>query len=90
MSEQLADKLAATKQYVKIGIDLAVKTVTGVSTDPTKRPDVTAVRKNGKVDIFEVPSPTDSLSKLEAKGNDTFNKLGNRAGNYQATARCSK
>ncbi|WP_372588202.1 RHS repeat-associated core domain-containing protein [Acidovorax sp. BLS4] len=90
MSEQLADKLAATGRYVKLGIDLAVRTVTGVPTDPGKRPDVTGLRKDGKVDIFEVPSPTDDLKKLQDKGNQTLKDLGNRAGNYQATKRCSK
>jgi uncharacterized protein RhaS with RHS repeats len=90
ISEKLADKLAKTGRYIKIGIDLAVKTVTGVPGDPAKRPDVTGVRSDGKVDIFEVPSPTDDLQKLKDKGAQTLKDLGDRAGNYQATARCSK
>ena len=90
MSEALADKLAATGKYDKIGIDLAIKTVTGVSTDPSKRPDVTGLRKDGKVDIFEVPSPTDKLQALKDKGDNSLKQLGARAGNYVATSRCSK
>ncbi|WP_218186790.1 hypothetical protein, partial [Pseudomonas sp. NBRC 111117] len=85
MSEDIAEQMAMSGDYERVGVNVAVKTVTGVPTDPITRPDVTGLRKDGRVDIVEVPSPTDVTKKLEAKGRTTLLGLGGRAGEYSAT-----
>ncbi|MBC3478932.1 MULTISPECIES: RHS repeat-associated core domain-containing protein, partial [Pseudomonas] len=87
ISEGMAEQMANSGQYEKIGVNVAVKTVTGVPTDPITRPDVTGLRKDGKVDIVEVPSPTDNLKELQSKGRSTLKGLGDRAGGYTETER---
>jgi len=85
MSEDIAEQMAMSGDYERVGVNVAVKTVTGVPTDPITRPDVTGLRKDGRVDIVEVPSPTDKLPALEAKGRTTLAALGEREGTYLAT-----
>ncbi|WP_374755539.1 hypothetical protein, partial [Pseudomonas sp. NBRC 111117] len=85
MSEDIAEQMAMSGDYERVGVNVAVKTVTGVPTDPNTRPDVTGLRKDGKVNIVEVPSPTDKLPALKAKGDTTLAGLGDRAGTYLAT-----
>ncbi|WP_167400247.1 RHS repeat-associated core domain-containing protein, partial [Pseudomonas qingdaonensis] len=85
MSEDIAEQMAMSGNYERVGVNVAVKTVTGVPTDPITRPDVTGLRKDGKVDIVEVPSPTDQSHKLRAKGQNTLQGLGDRAGAYRET-----
>uniref|UniRef100_UPI001FD2887F RHS repeat-associated core domain-containing protein n=2 Tax=Pseudomonas TaxID=286 RepID=UPI001FD2887F len=87
LSEDIALQMAKSGDYEKVGVNVAVKTVTGVPTDPITRPDVTGLRKDGRVDIVEVPSPTDQLTRLEAKGRITLQGLGARAGDYTATGK---
>ncbi|POA50374.1 type IV secretion protein Rhs [Pseudomonas sp. MPR-ANC1] len=89
-SEAIAEEMAKSGDYQKVGVDVAVKTVTGVPTDPRTRPDVTGLRHDGTVDIVEVPSPTDNSDKLKAKGQKTLAALGSRAGGYSATPKTKR
>lgn len=82
--------MANSGDYEKVGVNVAVKTVTGVPTDPITRPDVTGLRKDGKVDIVEVPSPTDDPHKLRAKGDVILQGLGGRAGSYIETPKTKR
>jgi hypothetical protein len=50
---------------------------------PNRRPDITAVRHDGTIDQFEVPSKTDTYSALRARMNDNAKNLGTRAGKKQ-------
>ncbi len=90
MSEDIAEQMAMSGDYERVGVNVAVKTVTGVPTDPITRPDVTGLRKDGRVDIVEVPSPTDDPKKLKAKGKVTLQGLGDRKGDYHETEKTKR
>jgi RHS repeat-associated protein len=90
ISEEMADQWANTGNYTKIVLNRSVKFLTGVKTDSRNRPDVTGLRKDGKVDFVEVPSPTDKFNELDRKAAETQCSLGDRAGSYTRTARTEK
>ncbi|WP_281503698.1 RHS repeat-associated core domain-containing protein [Ectobacillus sp. JY-23] len=47
------------------------------------RPDIMVVRKNGRVDQYEVPSKTDNVDKLVIRMKQNQNLLGKRGGKFE-------
>lgn len=74
-TNELAESGEYQKIYVNKGIRNEVKDVT-----PNRRPDITAVKKDGKIDLFEVPSKTDDPDALVKRMTEVRNQLGDRAG----------
>ena len=74
-TNELAESGEYKKIYVNKGIRNEVKDVT-----PNRRADITAVKRNDKIDLFEVPSKTDEPDKLVERMEEVNKQLGDRAG----------
>ena len=74
-TNELAESGEYKKIYVNKGIRNEVKDVT-----PNRRADITAVKRNDKIDLFEVPSKTDDPDKLVERMEEVNKQLGDRAG----------
>jgi hypothetical protein len=57
--ERKARELIKTGKYREVHLDRGVEQILGKKFKVNRRPDIVAIRKNGKVDLFEVRSKTD-------------------------------
>ncbi|SEL29478.1 RHS repeat-associated core domain-containing protein [Paenibacillus sp. OK003] len=74
-----ATKLAQSKDIVKVYLNKGMgNEIKGIS--PNRRPDIMSVRRDGKIDQYEVPSKTDRVSDLIKRMQDNQRLMGNRAG----------
>ncbi|PYE49289.1 type IV secretion protein Rhs [Paenibacillus barcinonensis] len=74
-----ATKLAQSKDVVKVYLNKGMgNEIKGIS--PNRRPDIMSVRRDGKIDQYEVPSKTDRVSDLIKRMQDNQRLMGNRAG----------
>ncbi len=77
--EKQAEEMKNSGDYSKIYLNKGISNeFPGIK--PNRRPDVWGVRTDGKIDIFEVPSKTDSIKKLNDRMADTLKLFGDRAG----------
>ena len=74
-TNELAESGEYKKIYVNKGIRNEVKDVT-----PNRRADITAVKRDDKIDLFEVPSKSDDPDKLVERMKEVNKQLGDRAG----------
>jgi Pre-toxin TG len=74
VGEQLADAGAEKVFYNK-----SLKTVTDGAVDSKLRPDVSSVT-NGKVDVIEIPSPSQTVQQMQEKINNMDEILGDLSG----------
>ncbi|SHM65371.1 hypothetical protein [Gracilibacillus kekensis] len=75
-----ANELAKSDNISKVYLNKGISNeIPGVK--PNRRPDIMAVRKDGKIDQYEVPSKTDDVNALINRMQDTQRLLGDRAGN---------
>jgi RHS repeat-associated protein len=74
-AEELAKSDDVTKVYLNKGIG---NEIPGVS--PNRRPDIMVVRKDGKIDQYEVPSKTDNIDDLTNRMMDNQRLMGDKAG----------
>ena len=75
-------KLEESGQYIKIYVNKKLSNeIPGAS--PDRRPDIMAVRRDGKIDQFEIPSKTDHPKDLYERMDNTRKILGDRAGDIQ-------
>lgn len=58
------EKLIATGEYEYITLDLAWRTATGRASQSKLRPDIVGLRRDGKVDAWEIASQTDNVKDL--------------------------
>ena len=65
-----------SKIYVNKGIRNEIKTA-----KINRRPDIMAVKRDGTIDQFEIPSKTDVIEKLRIRMSRNSAVMGNRAGN---------
>ncbi|MEW4370825.1 RHS repeat domain-containing protein [Paenibacillus kandeliae] len=74
-----AEELAKSDNIVKVYLNKGIgNEIPGAS--PNRRPDVMAVRKDGKIDQYEVPSKTDNIPDLIKRMVDNQKIMGERAG----------
>jgi hypothetical protein len=66
-SYRIAIREAKKAETDAVLLNRGMKRATGEPIAPNNRPDVTVVRKNGKVDQFEVPSSTDKIRTLRER-----------------------
>lgn len=74
-TNELAESGEYKKIYVNKGIRNEVKDVT-----PNRRADITAVKRDDKIDLFEVPSKSDDPDKLVERMKEVNKQLGDRVG----------
>ena len=75
-------ELAASGEYEKIYVNKGISNeVPGAS--PNRRPDIMAVRRDGTIDQFEIPSKTDTVQGLYDRMTDTQSLLGDKAGTVE-------
>ena len=74
-TNELAESGEYKKIYVNKGIRNEVKDVT-----PNRRADITAVKRDDKIDLFEVPSKSGDPDKLVERMKEVNKQLGDRAG----------
>lgn len=74
-TNELAESGEYKKIYVNKGIRNEVKDVT-----PNRRADITAVKRDDKIDLFEVPNKSDDPDKLVERIKEVNKQLGDRAG----------
>ena len=77
-----ATDLANSGEYSKIYVNKGISNEIPGAT-PNRRPDIMAVKPNGTIDQFEVPSKTDSVAKLIDRMLDNKNIIGDRAGSIE-------
>ena len=78
--QRTAEILASGQRYAVLFVNQGLSNVIpGVR--PNRRPDIIAIRRDGKVDQFEIPSKTDLDWKLEKRMEDNKQILGDLAGN---------
>lgn len=70
-TNELAESGEYKKIYVNKGIRNEVKDVT-----PNRRADITAVKRDDKIDLFEVPSKSDDPDKLVERMKEVNKQLG--------------
>lgn len=70
-----ADDLAATGNYSHITMNRGLNTATGRLSADATRPDIIAVRWDGKVEMFEYLSPPQTRPELRAKMEAAMNTL---------------
>jgi len=75
-TQELAESGEYKRVYVNKGIRNEVPNVT-----PNTRADITGVRKDNAIDLFEVPSKTDDPQALLNRMKNTQSQLGERSGN---------
>jgi hypothetical protein len=68
-----AIKAAKQEDVDKVLLNRGVNRVLDEKIRPNRRPDVTVVRKSGRIDQVEVPSRTDDVDLLRKRMNDTSN-----------------
>jgi hypothetical protein len=70
-------KLRDSGEYEKIYLNKGINRVLGIPKfiSPNRRPDIVGVRKDGKIDLFEVPSKTDRDEDLNARMQEVLDKL---------------
>ena len=66
-----AIKSAKQDDVDKVLLNRGVNRVLDQKIRPNRRPDVTVIRKNGRIDQVEVPSKTDNIEALRARMDDT-------------------
>jgi hypothetical protein len=81
-----AIRMAKSGQYDRIYLNRSLRTVTNGATDSLRRPDVLGVLKNGRVDMVEVLSPSQTQNMLWDKINYMKQLLGESAGSGQVVA----
>jgi len=74
-SNREAVKAAKNEDVEKVYLNRGYKKATGHPIDPNRRPDVTVVKKSGKVDAIEVPSKTDKLKELKLRNEKAMKQL---------------
>ncbi|ENQ3105594.1 hypothetical protein SAMN04488168_13817 [Bacillus sp. 491mf] len=74
-AEELAKRDDITKVYLNKGLS---NEIPGIK--PNRRPDIMVVRKDGKIDQYEVPSKTDNVEDLLERMKDNQRLLKDRAG----------
>ena len=74
-----AAELANSGEYSKIYVNKGLSNEIPGAT-PNRRPDIIAVRPDGTIDQFEIPSKTDSVAKLIERMLDNKKILGDRGG----------
>lgn len=70
-----AIEMAKSGIYDKVRLNRAYSTTTGVGTSPRRLPDVIGVRKDGRVDVVEVPSRSDNIVNLIQRNQDAMQQL---------------
>ncbi len=77
---ETVDELKNSGNYSKIYVNKGIRNeVKGALVN--RRPDIMAVRHDGTIDQFEIPSKTDKIEKLYERINKSRNAMGERAGN---------
>ena len=80
--QQKANELANSGQYEKIYVNKGLSNEIPGAT-PNRRPDIMAVKPDGSIDQFEVPSKTDTIKGLLDRMTDNTRILGDRAGDIE-------
>lgn len=77
-----AEELAKSDDVVEVYMNKGLSNVQEINKiDPNRRPDIMVVRKNGKIDQYEIPSETDDVIALMDRMTDNQRILGDIAGN---------
>ena len=76
------DELVQLPDVEKVYINKGLSNEVTLNGAPNNRPDIMVVKKDGTIDIYEVPSKTDSIEKLIDRSLDNLDVLGEKAGDY--------
>lgn len=80
--QKKANELAGSGEYRKIYVNKGLSNEIP-NAKPNRRPDIMAVKPDGKIDQFEVPSKTDTVRGLYDRMMDNKKIIGERAGNVK-------
>jgi hypothetical protein len=78
--QEQVEKMIKSGLYKEIYVNKGINLGTGLNLSPNRRPDVFGIRLDGKIDLFEIPSKTDTVAALEARMLEVLKKLGTQAG----------
>ncbi len=73
--EAVAHEMADSGSYEYITIQRSWRTATGRLSENRRIPDIIGVRRDGKVDAFEVRSKSDNSDALETRLKEGLNSL---------------
>ncbi len=75
LQETIAQEMRATGDYVRITRRMRLSKISGVKHSPDIEPDNIGVRQDGRIDVFEILSPSQTREQLEAKLELAFSQL---------------
>lgn len=75
-----AQVLAKQDDIEKIYLNKGLSNEVPLNGSPNRRPDLIVVRRDGKIDQYEVPSKSDDVNSLFDRMRDNQKILGERAG----------
>jgi hypothetical protein len=79
-SSSIAKEMANSGEYETVHENQTLKTITGGKVDSNLRPDVAGATIEGKVDVVEIPSKSQTVQQMQKKVQTMENQLGENAG----------
>jgi hypothetical protein len=75
LQQATAEEMQAEGSYVRVGMGRPLSEFSGLKHSPDIRPDNIGLTIEGRIDMFEIRSPSQTKEKLEAKLMTALNQL---------------